>query len=225
MSQTVASGAGRPLSSGEAGSRLATVLLIQTLGVVFVLGPLIKPGFSADDWQRSCLLFGTLSAIGWLLLFAMFWVAAKRAFKKEEFNTRQTEVMISVAFVLNTVALSLAMTRTGGPASSSFGQMIVMQLSGILLLEQQKEAFTSRHTFWPLAYPILTLLFWGSAVLFWRHLAARMGWSTTVVGYAFLSPSILILCEIVLMAVAYFLPRTFSSANTKPNTKEALRHS
>ena len=202
------------LTPGEAGSRLVIVFLIQLLGVVFLVVPLMLPGIKNDGWQQSCRRFGILAVIGALLLLSMFVYAAWQNFKDRAFDVRKTELAITLAFVLNTVALALAMARTGGPSCSTYGQMIPMQLSGMLLLAQQKQAFTSDRSIQPVIYPTITLFFWGSSVLFWQQLAHWRGWVTTIgpneSGYGFLSPGLLIFCEILIMAIAYFVPRKFS---------------
>ncbi len=146
----------------------------------------------------------------------MLLYAAKRRFKDPPryFDVRKTELAIAFAFFLNTVALALAMARTGGPSCSTYGQMIPMQLSGMLLLALQKETFTSDRSLRPIIYPAITLFFWGSSVVSWQQLANWRGWTITVGpnqgGYGFLSPGLLIFCEILLMAIAYFVPRKFS---------------
>jgi hypothetical protein len=202
------------LTLGEAGSRLVIVFVIQLLGVVFLVVPLMLPGIKNDGWQQSCRRFGGLAAIGLVLLLGMFVYAAWQHFHDQAFDVRKTELAITLAFVLNTVALALAMARTGGPSCSTYGQMIPMQLSGMLLLAQQKQTFTSDQSFQPVIYAAITLFFWGSSVLFWQQLAHWRGWATTIGtnerGYGFLSPGLLIFCEILLMAIAYFVPRKFS---------------
>jgi len=220
MSQSEAPSLAKPtLTHGEAGSRLVIVTGIQWLGVGFLVGPLVTPGIQNNGWQRSCLLFGLLAALGAALLLIMLLYAAKRRFKDppSSFDVRKTELAITFVFVLNTVALALAMARTGGPSCSTYGQMIPMQLSGMLLLALQKETFTSDRSFRSIIYPAITLFFWGSSVLFWQQLAQWRGWATTIganeVGYGFLSPGLLIFCEVLLMAIAYFVPRKFSPRN------------
>jgi len=187
---------------------------IQSLGVIFLVVPLFLRGIKHDAWEDTCRWFGGLSAIGALLLLGMFAYSAWQHFHEEAFDVRKTELAITLAFVLNTVALALAMARTGGPSCSTYGQMIPMQLSGMLLLAQQKQTFTSDRSFQPVIYSAITLFFWALSVLFWQQLAHWKGWETTVgpneSGYRFLSPGILISFEILLMAIAYFVPRKFS---------------
>jgi hypothetical protein len=162
MSQIEAPSLAKPtLTPGEAGSRLVIVTGIQWLGVGFLVGPLVTRGIQSSGWQRSCLLFGLLAALGAVLLLIMLLYAAKRRFKDppDSFDVRKTELAITFAFVLNTVALALAMARTGGPSCSTYGQMIPMQLSGMLLLALQKETFTSDRSFRSIIYPVITLFF------------------------------------------------------------------
>ena len=206
------------LTAGEAGSRLVVVILIQSLGLLLIVPFLIAPATNSDGWQRSCLWFSGLAGLGWVALFLASCFSLWQLGHSRSFNVAQTELAITLAFVFNTVALSLAMARTGGPTCSIFGQIIPMQLAGILLLEQQKETFTSKRSYFPAIYAAITLIIWGFAVLSSQKLAAWRGWALNIAphetGYGILSHSRLILFEIVFMAVAYFLPQWFSNRGT-----------
>ncbi len=204
------------LTYGEAGSRLLVVTVIQFLGVLFFVVPLVTPAIQKEGWQRSCLYFGGFSALGLASLLIISFYAALRHFKglAHPFDVWKTELAIGLAFGLNNLALALAMARTGGVLCSIYAQMIPMQLAGMLLLAQQKEAFTTKRSVWPLLYPAIALLSWGISAWFGQWLANAKGWATTISpderGFGFLSPGLLVCCEIILMAFAYFFPRSFS---------------
>lgn len=199
------------LKKSEALARLSVVALIQTFGVVIAFC-LIKyvPGWlgstKEEDWQHDCLgiayfLFGSL---GVLLLTFIFTNLFRRI------TPSFPEAIILLMFVVNTVAFSLAMARTGGPSHSFFGQLVPMQLSGILLLEQQKAAMTSTDAIPPWYFAGFTLLIWLLVAVFpnqvkWLCHWQQMSFETSAKGYEKSAATTLFAVGIIVTAFAYWV--------------------
>jgi hypothetical protein len=138
-------------------SRAIVVSLIQIGGVLLTIalvtkGPRWALGeydfrlwrLKADEaWQHDCLgiaYFLLVTGIAVSAVFAFGWLRRWRPIVSEG--------LIFLTFLVNIVAFSFAMARTGGPAHSFFAQLIPMQLSGILILEEQKAMMMPNLQFW-----------------------------------------------------------------------------
>jgi hypothetical protein len=134
------------IKEDQALARLCVVSLIQLLGVSLTFF-LIKYGPRAfgltdeADWQRDCLVIAYVLGGTIIILFLTFIFSYLLRLKPSI-----PEGIILFTFGVNIIAFSLAMARTGGLSRSFFGQLIPMQLSGILILEQQKAIMTSKQS-------------------------------------------------------------------------------
>lgn len=120
-------------------SRIFVVSLIQLVGVALTIalvkfGPrwalggygfraLFRPTNEAD-WQNDCLGIAYFLGATVILLFLVFGFTYIRRWRPGI-----PEGVILFTFVVNIIAFSLAMARTGGPSHSFFGQLVPMQLS------------------------------------------------------------------------------------------------
>jgi hypothetical protein len=134
------------LKVDQALARLCAVSLIQLLGVslTFILikwGPRRFGVTNEATWQQDCLIIAYALGGTILLLFLTFIFSYLRRWKASV-----PEGIILFTFAANIIAFSLAMARTGGPSHSFFAQLIPMQLSGILILEQQKAMMASQQS-------------------------------------------------------------------------------
>jgi hypothetical protein len=163
------------LSLAEALARLSVVSLIQLVGfaATILVVKLGQGSLSASeaDWQRDCLriayFFGIMSLI---VLFVTLIVGFLFSL-----SANLPEGVIWGVFAVNTIFFSLAMVRTGGAACSFFGQLIPIQLAGILVLEQQKAMMTNtRPNTW--AFAAFSILVWLGVVLFPTQVAGLLGW-------------------------------------------------
>jgi hypothetical protein len=191
-------------------ARLCVVSVIQLVGVYMTIG-LIKYGprifgiTGEVGWQHDCLrIADCLEATVLILLLTL---AFGYYFK---LGATIPEGVIWLVFGINTVAFSLAMARTGGPAHSFFGQLVPMQLSGILLLEQQKAKMTSKQST-PWGFIGFAGLTWIAVVLFQMKVKGLLGWAETSMEkthetYENWAGTLLFLLGIVVTAVAYWLP-------------------
>ena len=93
------------------------------------------------------------------------------------FGPKITEGVIWLVFAINTVFFTLGMARTGGPAESFFAQLVPIQLSGILVLQQQKLMLTrARATIWTFGtFATFSVLTWLIAVSFPVQAVGIMG--------------------------------------------------
>lgn len=186
------------------GVGLASIIQLAGLGLVFFL---IGPRAGPDGWQLDCYRIG-LRVIGigalalWVTTLLVIGGHVKLVF---------AEWLVRIIYLANTVALSIAMARSGG-LSSALGHIIPLQLSGILLLEQQKEKVIAQNRFMPAFYGLLTLLIWGLAVFYRQSIAAWPFWTGSrecvdncnddvITGW-------LLAFEIVFTAVAYYLAKS-----------------
>jgi hypothetical protein len=219
-------------------SRAIVVSLIQIGGVVLTIalvtkGPRWALGeydfrvwrLAADEaWQRDCL------GIAYILLATGIGVSATFAFGwLRRWRPIVSEGLILLTFVVNIVAFSFAMARTGGPAHSFFAQLIPMQLSGILILEEQKammvpntsKKISTRKRAW--FYAVLTVLVWLIIVRFSTQFATLFGWKQmtlessvmtieTVKRFENLAATVLFMLGMFVTAFAYwYTPRLAAS--------------
>src|SRR5947209_5951269 len=169
------------LEPREALARLSVVSGIQVIGVLITLVVLLLIKLIAEEeWQSFYWwlwgVAGVGSCLGLLLAFAIMGIRT--------FNVDYTERIINALFVTNTLAFALAMVRTGGSPYSAFGQVIPIQLSGILILEQQKEKMTSTHSNAALGYAGISIVVWVVAEVSGSCLAMLFGWTTGGSGIA-----------------------------------------
>ena len=167
------------LKEDQALVRLGVVALIQLVGVFLTIW--LIEGFPRSfgltkqtDWQYDCFLIACVLAAMGLYLFVIFVLSYIF-----EWRPGISEFSILLAFSVNIVFFSLAMQRTGGPAHSFFAQLVPMQLSGILILEQQRAMMTSRRLSprWrALVYAGFTILAWLIVVLFPDQVQWLCGW-------------------------------------------------
>jgi hypothetical protein len=208
------------LQEEQALSRVCVVSLIQIVGVLLTIS-LVKygPGWfrmnDEADWQRDCLGIAYVllaTGFGVLITFALSWL--------RRWRPAIPEGIIFLTFVVNIIAFSLAMARTGGPSYSFFGQLIPMQLSGILILEQQKTMMTSRKSSTRMRawyYAGFTVFVWLIVVLFPMQFAALFGWKqmtieTSVKSYQDFVATVLFILGMIVTAFAYWVtPRLAAS--------------
>ena len=167
------------LSEEQALSRAFVVSAIELVGVglTFLLikyGPGLFSLRSEPDWQNDCLgisyvLFFT--GFGVLVMFALSWF--------RRWHPSVPEGIILLTFVVNIICFTLAMARTGGPSNSFFGQLVPMQLSGILILEEQKAMVTAgkstkRRRAW--FYAGFSILVWGIVWYYPEHFQGLFHW-------------------------------------------------
>jgi hypothetical protein len=151
----------RTLTNDQAMDRLSIVSLIQILGILITLGllGLSHAMVNGGRWRIFCWWVGIGTSLGTiaLLLIAHSTIRVR--------GPNWSERIIQFVFIGNTVALALGMARTGGASSSVFSQTIPIQLSGMLLLELQKERLTSSKTqaYW--WYALIAIAFWVAAEL------------------------------------------------------------
>src|SRR6185312_5340380 len=226
------------LDDEDALSRVCVVSLIQMGGVLltiallkyghrWVLGgyslrALFQPANEAD-WQRDCL------GIAYLLLATGIGVSATCALGYlRRWRPPVTEGIILLTFVVNIIAFSLAMARTGGPSHSFFGQLVPMQLSGILILEEQKAIKTlrkssTRKRVW--YYAAFTVVVWLVVVRFPMWFAALFGWKqmtleTSVAGFEDLAAAVLFILGMFVTAFAYwYTPRLAANFRSAERTQ------
>jgi hypothetical protein len=153
-------GPARNPTARQAGARIALASIIQLSGTFFVMLPLwLEMG--EKGWQHDCFKVGSwFGGLGSAVLVgALIYVILS----KDAINVVATEWIIKILYTTNIVALSLAMVRVGGPSSSVFGHLIPLQLSGILLLEQQKDSMITPSRYAAFRYSAVALLIWITA--------------------------------------------------------------
>jgi len=155
----MASSMARLLTNDQAMDRLSIVSLIQILGIAITLGLLgISHLFvTGGGWRIFCWWVGIVAGFGTVAFLLIAHSTIRRR------GPNWSERLIQIVFVANTLALALGMARTGGASNSVFSQTIPIQLSGMLLLELQKERLTSSKTqaYW--WYAGITISFWIAA--------------------------------------------------------------
>ena len=204
------------LKEEQALARLFAVAVIQLVGVslTFVLIKYFPRAFglaAETDWQHDCLAIAYTLGLTGVLLLLMYGFSHQRRWKPII-----PEGSILVTFGVNIIAFSLAMARTGGPSHSFFGQLVPMQLSGILILEQQKLMMTSnqsstRARAWLYAgFPVFV---WLAVVSFPFQVASLFGWKETTIEigiktYEAWTATILFTLGVLVTAFAYWvIPR------------------
>jgi len=195
----------RELEKGPALARLCVVSFIQFIGVVLTYflitsGPSFF-GVQKVSWQSYCLRIAYVLFVSTSVLVVTFWLSFFYSWRASI-----GEGIIWFTFGVNIVAFSLAMARTGGPAHSFFGQLVPLQLSGILLLQQQKAILTCkpRKPWRPTAY---TVFVWLIIVVIGR----LIGWQSMTADpnlekYETYAAGALFLLGILVIALAYWLP-------------------
>lgn len=201
----------RELKKPEALARFSVVSAIQVLGFAITIIPLIIGARAGGVWQYDCLWVGIIAGV--LSIGAIILVYIGMGIFG--FNAKLTEWIIRAIFVVNTTAFAFAAARTGGPSCSIFGQIIPIQLSGILLLEQQKEKMTSKQSKGRLVfgYAAIAIIAWVIVELFRDRLAALLGWSASVTGtipgtWYTIAATSLVAAGMAFTAIAYLLPRS-----------------
>jgi len=199
------------LSLPEALARLSVVSLIQLVGF-FAIVVLVKFGprwFSVTSevkWLRDCLqgayLFGIVSLLALFVTLLFGFLLS--------LNANFPEIVISGVFGANTIFFAFAMARSGGASCSFFGQLVPIQLSGILVLEQQKALMTKTQlTTWPFA--VFSTIVWIAAVVLRKRLARRFHWDEFVMEsdlerfMVFAATSLFVL-GVAVTVLAYWLP-------------------
>jgi hypothetical protein len=192
------------LTDSQAGVRVGLASIIQAAGTLFVGFPLVLK-MGPDGWERDCFHIGLTFGVGGILVL---WATTYYIMFADRVNVVLTESIIRVIYITNILALSIAMARVGDPSSSVFGHVIPLQLSGMLLLEQQTDSMTSRSRYAPLKYGVIALVIWAVAAGFrivpWPFLTGKIeactsGCDDKLATY-FLIPS-----EIIFTVVAYYL--------------------
>jgi hypothetical protein len=199
------------LSPAQALARLSVVSLIQLIGFFTTIllvrwGPRWFTGTSKDEWQRDCLRgaygFGGVSLLA--LFLTLIWGSLF------SLDANGPEKVISGVFVLNTVFFAFAMARTGGAARSFFGQLVPIQLSGILVLEQQRAMMThTKLTTWTFA--AFSTFVWVAAVLLRKRLARRLHWKEFLrepglEKFTAFAVTFLFVLSVAVTVLAYWLP-------------------
>lgn len=207
------------LKPHQALARLSVVALIQLVGVLLTFW-LIEYFPSHFDvtyqaiWQDDCLkLARVLFVIGLALLVAS--AVGHLTFSSRYFAAWApaiAEGSILLTFGVNIVYFSLAMMRTGGPAHSFFAQLVPMQLSGILILEQQRMMMTSRRLSprwraW--VYAGFTIFVWMIVVSSPERVQSVLDWRYMMIerrgdDYELWAAAILFVLGIIVTAVAYW---------------------
>jgi len=220
------------LKEEQALARLCVVSLIQLAGVslTFFLikyGPRAFGQADEADWQRDCLVIAYVLGGTIILLFLTFIFSYLMRLKPSI-----PEGIILLTFGVNIIAFSLAMARTGGPSHSFFGQLVPMQLSGILILEEQKAIMTSkqpstRARAW--LYAGFTVFVWLIVVLFPAQVALVFGQKemtieTGLKTYEEWAATILFILGIVVTAFAYWVtPRPeFIASFRRPDRTQVV---
>ena len=220
-------------------SRVFVVSLIQIVGVSLTIalvkfGPrwahggygfraLFRPADEAG-WQQDCLAIAYFLGANVILLFLVFGFSYIRRWKPGI-----PEGIILFTFVVNIIAFSLAMARTGGPSHSFFGQLVPMQLSGILILEQQKAMTTSRTSStrkraW--YYAAFTVFIWLIVWLFPMRFAALFGWKqmtieASVKSYEDFAATVLFILGMLVTAFAYWVTPRLAASFRRPKPRQA----
>lgn len=198
------------LEKRAAYARLFVVTLIQTAGVYLAValieeGPRVFRITGEADWQHDCLLIGKGLKASVLILWVTFgcsWFWKWRA--------SIPEFVIRTVFGLNIIAFSLAMARTGGPSHSFFGQLLPMQLSGMLLLEHQKATLLKSKRTAPWGYAGYAVVWWLIVWVFDMWVAKLFGRQKMIVEalfapYEAFAATILFTLGIGVTAFAYFV--------------------
>ncbi len=129
-------------------ARFAAVALIELIALGLCLFPLIP---FQQSWRRDCFVVGlatTIAALGVIAvvsIVAFGWPKSKKDTTSPVAMGKILEVGIVVLYVLNIVSLSLVISLSGGVHGSFYAPLIPIQLSVMLFLEVQREAWTSRR--------------------------------------------------------------------------------
>jgi len=175
----------RTLTAGQAIERLSVVTFIQFAGFCVTLGLLETWRlFVKEDWQRFCSKVGFVAGGVTLLSILLTYAAMGLHSTNVDRGATWIERIIGFIFIINTIALAFGIAATGGASNSVFNQTIPIQLSGILLLEQQKEKListstlrTSKAYWW---YAGFSIAAWVAVALAGEKLMSFFGYSSNV---------------------------------------------
>ena len=207
-------------------ARLCVVSLIQSVGVYLTIGlneylPLFFGLTEEAGWQRDCLKIA--SVLRWTITMLFFTLIGSYLLR---WKPKTSEVVIIITFVVNIFAFSLAMVRTGGPAHSFFAQLVPMQLSGILILEQQKAMMTSQQPSkrWrALLYAVFAIVASLTVVCLSKRFQRLFGWQDLTMqanqeSYARWVATTLFILGMIVTAFAYLVtPRLADSIRRRRN--------
>jgi hypothetical protein len=171
------------LTLTEAIERLSVVTFIQLIGLCITLGPLtIWHLFVKENWQLFCLLVGGVAGAVTVVRLLLTYAAMGLPGTNEDRSANRIESTIRFIFIINTIALAFGIARTGGASNSVFSQTIPIQLSGILLLEQQKEKLISTSSdsqaYW--WYASFSIVAWVAVALAGKKLMSLFGYPSDV---------------------------------------------
>jgi hypothetical protein len=213
------------LTLDQALARLSVVLFIELVGFLATL-LLVKygPGWfsltSEAEWQRDCLqgiyFFGGASLITLIVVMVSCIILPRVPNIPERivsFIPKLTEGMIWLVFGMNTVFFTLGMARTGGPSQSFFAQLVPIQLSGILVLQQQKVMISeAKATIWTFAtFATFSILAWLVVVSYPAHVIRIVGWNKLIIEsnletfFVFATTALFVL-SVAVTVLAYWLP-------------------
>lgn len=204
----------RRLKAEDAHVRVALAAIIQFVGTLVVLLQLWRE-VGKDGWQHDCFILGLVfGVIGFLVLIGTLISFSVANYLSKHINVVATEWIIKILYTTNVVALSLAMARVGDPSGNVFGHLIALQLSGILLLEQQKENMTTPSRYAAMGYGLIAVFIWLAAGWFRESIVQLPFWSGDVKACTSgcddkLASKWLILFEIVFTVIAYYFPKFF----------------
>jgi len=193
----------RDLKDSERIGRFARVLLIQILGAVTIQLLLRTSGAA---WQTDCLSIAdavTCVTLGLLVMLVLILLMPTLV--------KLTEPLIVFTFLVNTLACCVALARTGGPVNSLFGPLIPIQLSGVLVLEQQKEAQTKKPSRVPWGYAAISILLWLAAHFGAEQINAVFHWKSSgqgqLTGSYATEAALLTAIGMLFTAMTYLMPR------------------
>lgn len=201
------------LTLEEALARLSVVSLIQLVGFgAIILLVRWVPGWrcfripSKTEWQCDCLkiarFFGYTSLGALFVTFILCTLFS--------WSAGIPETVIRGVFGVNTIFFAWGMARTGGPSRSFFGQLVPIQLSGILVLEQQKAMITNTQlTTWTFA--AFSTVMWLAAVLCRKRVAQWRRWSEFTIEpglerFTVFAATVLFVLSVGVTVLAYWLP-------------------
>ena len=192
-------------------ARIFMVCMIQTIGVGLTLGlaglgpfRLFRiPGLA--PWQFDCLVIGGVLVLSLLILWptfgcTYFW----------DWRASIPEGVIRFIYGLNIVAFSVAMARTGVPSQSFFGQLVPMQLTGMLLLEHQRSVILNSKRTSPWGFAAFAVCCWLAVVVLKVQVGRLFGRNEMVVetdfqSYEHFAATVLFILGIVVTAAAYWI--------------------
>lgn len=206
----------QPLSVCEAQARLSVVSAIEIVGYAAVVllvrwvprWSWFKLDESKTEWLRDCLRFANFfGRISLALLFITLIISVLWSW-----GVSFPEWVIRVVFGINTICFALGMIRSGGPSRSFFGQLVPLQLSGILVLEQQKAMLTQvQFTTWVFVFAAFSMVVWLVAVLSQKRVVQCWNWSEissdhSLERFNVFAATVLFVLSVCVTVMAYWLP-------------------